>query len=163
MAVLRYDLPFRQLRPHGPPMRTAEKDQQGVAKAVEFMKQRISGRVFAGGHSYGGRMTSMLAAERPGACDGLLLLSYPLHPPQAPMQLRTAHFPKLQTAALFVSGTRDGFGSVHEMNTALKLIPATTLLLSIESAGHELLSKRNAAELPRQVVAAFQSFFVDSR
>ena len=80
----------------------------------------------------------MLAAEDPGLADALLLLSYPLHPPRKPGQLRTAHFPKLETNALFVHGTRDPFGSPEELKQALSLIPATTHLLEIEGAGHEL-------------------------
>lgn len=156
--VLRYDLPFRQLRPKGPPIRSADKDQQGIADAVEWMKNRISGRVLAGGHSYGGRMTTMLAALQPNLASALLLLSYPLHPPKAPTQLRTAHFPKLQTPALFVHGMRDGFGTIDEISAALKLIPARTQLLPIEGAGHELISKRNQDSLPQLIVTSFVQF-----
>jgi uncharacterized protein len=158
-TVLRCDLPFRQLRPSGPPPRgSAERDQQGLAAAVASVRARTSGRVFLGGHSYGGRQSSMLAADQPGLVDALLLLSYPLHPPERPLELRTAHFPHLQTTALFVSGVRDGFGSTEELAAALKAIPAPTQLLSVPSAGHELLNKRNRDELPGKIVAAFQSF-----
>ena len=112
MTVLRFDLPFRQLRPHGPPPRgSAERDQQGIRAAVATMRQQTSGRLFVGGHSYGGRQASMLAAAEPGLIDRLLLLSYPLHPPRRPEELRTGHFPALKTPALFVHGSRDGFGS----------------------------------------------------
>jgi predicted alpha/beta-hydrolase family hydrolase len=82
----------------------------------------------------------MLAAEEPGLVDHLLLLSYPLHPPRRPTDLRTAHFPALQTPALFVHGTRDPFGLPDELELALKLIPAPTTLLLIDRAGHELKS-----------------------
>jgi predicted alpha/beta-hydrolase family hydrolase len=160
MTVLRCDLPFRQSRPHGPPMRgSAERDQQGLRRAVECMREKISGRVFLGGHSYGGRQGTLLAASAPGVVDGLLLLSYPLHPPKRPTELRTAHFPKLHTPALFVSGTRDGFGTIEEMTSAVKLIPARTQLVAIEGAGHELMSKRNAAELPAVIKSTFGAFF----
>lgn len=101
----------------------------------------------------------MLAAGARGLIDGLLLLSYPLHPPKRPTELRTAHFPKLSAPALFVSGTRDGFGTIEELTAALKLIPARTQLVAIEGAGHELMTKRNAAELPAVVKSAFESFF----
>ena len=125
LAVLRCDLPFRQSRPHGPPPRgSAERDQQGLRAAVESMRRHFPGRMYLGGHSYGGRQASMLAAAEPGLVERLLLLSYPLHPPQRPAELRTAHFPNLQTPALFVSGARDGFASIQEMTEALKLIPA---------------------------------------
>ena len=161
MLVLRIDLPFRRERPHGPPMRgSAERDQQGLRRAVEAMREEAPARVFMGGHSYGGRQASMLAAEEPGLVDGLLLLSYPLHPPKQREQMRTAHFPKVQTSALFVSGTRDGFGTVEEMGAALKLIPAKTKLLTIEGSGHELMTKKNASDLPGVVVQGFGEMFL---
>jgi predicted alpha/beta-hydrolase family hydrolase len=100
----------------------------------------------------------MLAANESGVADALLLLSYPLHPPQRPTELRTAHFPRLNTPTFFVHGTRDGFGSISEMESALKLIPARTELLPITGAGHELISKRNRDELSRVVVDAFREF-----
>jgi hypothetical protein len=159
MTVLRCDLPFRQMRPHGPPPRgSAERDQQGLAAAIASARRQTSGRIFLGGHSYGGRQASMLAADQPGLVDELLLLSYPLHPPQKPAELRTGHFPRLQTPALFVSGNCDGFGSIDELGTALKLIPARTELLSIAGAGHELLGKKNRDSLPETVVEKFRRF-----
>jgi uncharacterized protein len=159
LTVLRCDLPFRQLRPHGPPQRgSAERDQQGLRAAIASMQRQISGRMFLGGHSYGGRQTSMLAASEPGLVDQLLLLSYPLHPPQQPGELRTAHFSNLRTPSIFVHGTRDGFGSIEEMVAALKLIPARSELLPVTGAGHELVTKRNRDELSQIVVEAFRSF-----
>jgi len=125
------------------------------------MRQQTSGRVFLGGHSYGGRQASMLTAAEPGLVDRLLLLSYPLHPPQRPSELRTGHFPDLQTPALFVHGTRDGFGSIDELVAAMKLIPARTKLLPITGAGHELVTKRNRDEVSKQVVEAFRLFAYD--
>lgn len=160
VTVLRCDLPFRQNRPHGPPLGTAEQDQAGLRHAVDVLRTRVSGKLFLGGHSYGGRMASMAAAQDPSLTDGLLLLSYPLHPPRKPQQLRTAHFPKLKTRALFVHGTRDPFGSTEEMESALGLIPAATRLLSIESAGHELVTRTNRDKAVATVVAEFLSFFL---
>ncbi len=162
LTVLRCDLPFRQLRPHGPPQRgSAERDQQGLRAAIAAMRRQSSGRLFLGGHSYGGRQASMLAASEPGLVDQLLLLSYPLHPPQRPDELRTVHFSSLQTPAMFVQGTRDGFGSIEEVIAALKLIPARTELLPVTGAGHELVTKRNRDELSKIVVEAFRSFIED--
>ena len=100
----------------------------------------------------------MLAADKPGLVDYLLLISYPLHPPQRPAELRTGHFPSLETPALFVHGVRDGFGTLDEMTAALQLIPARTELLPIASAGHELITKRNRDELPAIIVEAFRRF-----
>jgi predicted alpha/beta-hydrolase family hydrolase len=162
LTVLRCDLPFRQVRPHGPPPRgSAERDQEGLRAAIASLRRQSSGRVFLGGHSYGGRQASMLAAAEPGLADRLLLLSYPLHPPRRPGELRTAHFPQLQVPALFVHGARDGFGSIDEMVAALKLIPARTELLPVTGAGHELLNKRNGDELAKIVVEAFRLFADD--
>jgi predicted alpha/beta-hydrolase family hydrolase len=158
-TVFRYDLPFRQVRPHGPPPPgSAARDQAGLRAAIESMRPQTSGRIFLGGHSYGGRQSSMLCAAEPGLVDSLLLLSYPLHPPQRPTELRTAHFPALRTPALFVSGTRDGFGTIDELTAALALIPARTQLLSIPAAGHELITKKNRDELPDLVTRAFRDF-----
>src|SRR5262245_54018063 len=137
--TLRYDLPFRIARPHGPPNSSgAERDREGVRQAIAEIRREISGRIFAGGHSYGGRQTAMAAAETPGLADGLLLLSYPLHPPGKPEQKRTAYFPELRINALFVHGTKDPFGSIEELREAMTLLPARTDLLAIEGAGHDL-------------------------
>ena len=162
-TVLRCDLPFRQARPHGPPFpASAAQDRQGLRRAVEVLRQRVSGRIFLGGHSYGGRQGTLLAAEGPQLAEGLLLLSYPLHPPRRPTELRTAHFPQLNTPALFVHGTRDPFGSVQEMQAALKLVPAKTLLMEVEGAGHELI-KKQGDDLPGRIVIVFSNQIANSK
>lgn len=163
-SVLRCDLPFRQQRPHGPPSPGgAANDRAGLSRAVQAMKRLGSSRIFLGGHSYGGRQATMLAADDNNAVKqmiaGLLLLSYPLHPPRKPAELRTGHFPKLTTPALFVHGSRDPFGSLEEMNSALSLIPAKHMLLDVAGAGHELLSAKITQDLPARVSEAFRSFF----
>ena len=139
IEVIRYDLPYRQDRPKGPPRPgDAARDREGLRDQIVKIRAQYPGRVWLGGHSYGGRQCSMLAAEVPELADGLLLLSYPLHPPGKAAQLRTAHFPKLQTPVLFVHGSRDPFGTKEEFNNAIALIPATVQLLEIEGAGHDL-------------------------
>jgi uncharacterized protein len=158
-SVLRFDLPFRSERPHGPPSPgSAARDREGLRRAVVLMKERGRGPVFLGGHSYGGRQSSMLVSEDPGLADGLLLLSYPLHPPKKPAQLRTAHLPKVCKPAFFVHGTRDPFGTIPEMQSALKLIPGPHALLEVDGAGHDLLVKKALGELPARVVSEFCSF-----
>lgn len=101
----------------------------------------------------------MLLAEEPELADGILLLSYPLHPPKKPQELRTAHFPKLTRPALFVQGTRDPFASPEEMKAALELIPGRKLLVGFEGAGHELLPKKPASTIPGEIVERFREFF----
>ncbi len=155
--VLRCDLPFRQMRPHGPPgPGSAARDREGLRQAVTAMRKIVPGRIFLGGHSYGGRQATMLAATDPAVAAALLLLSYPLHPPRRPTQLRTAHFPELRMPSLFVTGTRDEFASVEEITSALELIPARTRLLVIEGAGHSLASELPAVAV--RVAAAFREF-----
>jgi predicted alpha/beta-hydrolase family hydrolase len=162
ITVLRCDLPYRQTRSFGPPgPGDSKRDRAGLKNAVAALKKIVSGRMFVGGHSYGGRQASMLCAEEPDLSAGLLLLSYPLHPPRKPEQLRTQHFFNLQTPALFVQGTRDPFGSLQEIEQALKLIPAKTKLLSVEGTGHDLgfKGKSKRGDLPATVLAGFQEFF----
>jgi len=154
IAVLRCDLPFRQSRPHGPPSGNGANDRAGLQRAVEVLREIVPGTIFLGGQSYGGRQASMLVAENPGIASALLLLSYPLHPPGKPGQLRTAHFPKLHMPALFVHGCRDPFGSFDELQSARQLIPATTELLPVEGAGHDL-GRRGYDLLAKRVVPAF--------
>src|SRR5882757_1070175 len=138
-SVLRCDLPFRQERPTGPPFPgNAERDRAGLANAVAAMRKSGTGQVFLGGHSYGGRQSTMLCAAQPELVAGLLLLSYPLHPPRRAEQLRVQHLPDLRTDSLFVHGTRDPFGSVEEMEKALRLIPARKEFVAVTGAGHDL-------------------------
>jgi predicted alpha/beta-hydrolase family hydrolase len=158
-AVARCDLPFRQQRAFGPPFRgNAERDRAGLRNAVLAMRKQVSGEIFLGGHSYGGRQATILCAEDPDLVSGLLLLSYPLHPPRKPEQLRTQHLPSLRTPSLFVHGTRDPFGSVEEMKKVLQLIPARHELMEVKDAGHDLGFKGESRndDLPARIVEAFR-------
>jgi len=162
LTVLRCDLPFRQDRPYGPPRPgDAERDREGLRNAITALRKLGCGRMFLGGHSYGGRQATMLCAAEPDLVAGLLLLSYPLHPPRKPAQLRVRHLPELRVPALFVHGTRDPFGTTEEMEAALKMIPAKTELLTVDGAGHDLGFKGKAVrdEVVQKVVRAFSGFF----
>jgi uncharacterized protein len=88
---------------------------------------------------------------------GLLLLSYPLHPPGKPEQLRTAHFPSLQTSTLFIHGEKDPFGLLAEMREALLLIPGRHELCPINGAGHDLDGRKRATIMT--VCDRFLEFF----
>lgn len=190
-TVLRCELPYRQSRSYGPPgPGDAARDRAGLRNALAALTNHlgasllalslskglaaftrrgdsapadppVSGKIFLGGHSYGGRQSSMLCAEEPDLVPALLLLSYPLHPPRKPEQQRTQHLPDLRTPALFVHGTRDPFGSIAEIERALKMIPARTKLLPIEGAGHDLgfKGKTKQEELPRLIFSEFTKFF----
>lgn len=182
-VVLRCDLPYRQTKSFGPPSPAdGARDRAGLKNAIAAVRKvrdemigarqvgaapevggkQSPGKIFLAGHSYGGRQCSMLCAEEPALVAGLLLLSYPLHPPRRPEQQRTQHLPDLRTPTLFVQGTRDPFGSIEELQRAIKMIPAKTKLLPIEGSGHDLGFKGKAREgkLSSVVLAEFQVLMV---
>jgi predicted alpha/beta-hydrolase family hydrolase len=137
-----------------------------LRQAVRELRFILPGRVFLGGQSYGGRQASMLAADDPGLVDGLLLLSYPLHPPGRPQELRTDHFSRLRTPALFAHGTFDPFGSLDEIEAARPAIAGPTAVVSIAGAGHGL-GRGTRAPWPApdtiaRIVAAFVAFMAPS-
>jgi uncharacterized protein len=155
-TVLRCDLPYRQTRSFGPPgPGDAARDRAGLKNALAAIRKIVPGRLFLGGHSYGGRQSSMLCADPAEPVTALLLLSYPLHPPRKPEQQRTQHLPDLRTPALFIHGTRDPFGTIAELEQALEMIPAKTKLLTVEGAGHDLGFKGKAKreDLPKQILS----------
>lgn len=144
--AVRYDLPFRRRRPTGPPSGSAATDQAGIAEAITVARALCAGPVIAGGHSYGGRLTSMVAAGDPAAVDALALSSYPLHPPGKPERLRTEHFGALGVPTVFTHGSADPFGSLAELRAAVALIPAPTEIVEVTGARHDLgFSRRTPA------------------
>jgi predicted alpha/beta-hydrolase family hydrolase len=151
VLALRCDMPYRQARPKGPPSPSgAARDRAGLKHALDSLRGRAK-RLYLGGSSYGGRQSTMLAAEEREVADALLLLSYPLHPPGKPERLRTEHFPNLATPCLFVHGSRDTFGTLEELGEALRLIPARHELLAVEGGTHGLAKKAS----PEAIVEAF--------
>ena len=156
-TVLRFSLPFREKRPFGPPSPSgAAEDRAGIRAACAQVRTAVPGKLILAGHSYGGRQSSMLLAEDPAVADALLPLSYPLHPPNKPEKSRTEHLPNLRTPTIFVHGTKDGFGSIAEIESARKLIPAPVRLHIVDGAGHDLaLGNFNLAP----VIAEFDSYF----
>jgi predicted alpha/beta-hydrolase family hydrolase len=138
--AIRYDLPYRRRRPKGPPSGSAVSDQAGVSEAIAVAGTLTAGPVIAGGHSYGGRLTSMAVAEEPSVAV-LTLFSYPLHPPGKPDRLRTGHFGAITVPTVFTHGTADPFGSITELCTAAALIPAPTEIVDVTGARHDLGTK----------------------
>ena len=150
--VLRCDLPFRQRRPTGPPSPSgAAADRDGLRLAVEVLRRLGPKRIILGGQSYGGRQATMLAADEPGLVAGLLLFSYPLHPPGKPERLRKEHFPRLSVPCVFVQGANDPFGTPAELTDAIRSIPALTEMIRVDGAGHDL--KRGRIDLAPVVAA----------
>lgn len=144
--AVRYNLPYRRRRPKGPPPGSATADQAGVAEAIAVARGLADGPLVTGGHSYGGRLTSMVLAEDPGAADELTLFSYPLHPPGRPERLRTEHFPAIRVPTVFTHGGSDPFGSLEELRTAVGLIPARTEIVEVSGARHDLTPPKGAPD-----------------
>ena len=155
LAVARIDLPYRQERPKGPPSPSkAARDRDGIRAAVDELRAVADGPLIVGGHSYGGRQASMVAAEDRDLVDGLLLTSYPLHPPGKPERARTEHLPDITAPTLIVHGRSDAFGTSAEFDEALSLFTAPVRLLEIEKADHSLKPERSGVgELTAATVA----------
>lgn len=96
-----------------------------------------------GGRSMGGRMCSMAIADidDPLHVAGLVLVSYPLHPPKKPDALRVEHLPRITVPTLCVSGTKDDFGTADELTDAFAVVPADVTWSWIENGRHELARK----------------------
>lgn len=140
--AVRYNLPYRRRRPTGPPSGSSAADLAGIVEAVTAVRALTDGPVVSGGHSYGGRLTSMAVADHGLRPDVLTLFSYPLHPPGKPERARTEHLPRITVPTVFTHGTADPFGTLDELRSAVALIDAPTTIVEITGARHDLRSKR---------------------
>lgn len=132
--VTRMDFPYRKAgrrAPDRPPVLVG-----AIQEAASELRARAE-RLVLGGRSMGGRMCSMAVAEGLAA-EALVLISYPLHPPGKPDKLRTEHFPKLTLPCLFISGTRDAFGTPEELESAVSAIPGPVTLEWVEGKDHAM-------------------------
>jgi uncharacterized protein len=143
--AVRYNLPYRRRRPKGPPSGSAATDRAGIVEAIALCRDLADGPLIAGGHSYGGRQTSMVVAgcveSAAQLVDVLTLFSYPVHPPGKPERTRTEHLPDIAVPTVFTHGTSDPFGTLDEVRAAAALIPAPTEIVEITGARHDLGSK----------------------
>jgi uncharacterized protein len=117
-----------------------------VRGATEALASRLSvptSRVAIGGRSFGGRMCSLAAAEGLDVA-ALVLVSYPLHPPDKPEQLRTAHFPELRVPCLFVSGRKDAFATPEELERETASISGPVTIVHVDG-DHSLRRSENEA------------------
>ncbi|HUS43903.1 MAG TPA: alpha/beta family hydrolase [Ilumatobacteraceae bacterium] len=153
-SVERLDFPYRKqgrrAPDRAPKLMTAIRDDLGSVR-------RRRGPVVMGGRSMGGRIASMVAADvddvGPVArLAGLVLICYPLHPPGKPERLRVEHLVDLHVPCLFISGTRDPFGSPHELSEWTATIPAPVEHVWVEGGRHDL---RGAEALIASTVAGF--------
>ena len=149
MAVARMDFPYRKAgrrAPDRPPV-LLDAVRQEAAALVRQAKTKPAALVL-GGRSMGGRICSMAVADGLPAA-GLVLLSYPLHPPGKPDTLRIDHFPALDVPCLFVSGTKDQFGTPDELEHHTAAIPGPVTHVWLDGAGHD--PKRRDPEIAATV------------
>jgi uncharacterized protein len=138
LAVERMDFPYRRAGRKAPdrePVLLASV-REG-AEALAATSRVAPERILLGGRSMGGRICSMASADGLPAL-GLVLISYPLHPPGRPERLRTAHFHAVDVPCLFVSGTNDGFGTRDELEAATATIPGPVTHVWLEGKDHGL-------------------------
>jgi hypothetical protein len=138
LPVDRHDFPYRRAGRKSPdraPVLLA--DIRAAAATLAARAHVRAARVVSGGRSMGGRMCSMAVAEGlPSA--GLVLICYPLHPPGRPEAVRTAHLPLIEVPCLFISGTRDPFGSPDELEAATAAVPGPVRHVWVEGGRHDL-------------------------
>ncbi|HLN16231.1 MAG TPA: alpha/beta family hydrolase [Acidimicrobiales bacterium] len=141
VAVRRIDFPYRiagRRSPDRPPVLIA-----AVAEAADSLATELGvapKRVALGGRSMGGRMCSMAVADGLQAA-ALVLVSYPLHPPGRPDQLRVEHFARLDVPCLFVSGTKDTFATPEELQREVRVIPGPVTTVFLDGGDHGLRKK----------------------
>jgi len=144
LPVRRADFPYRKAGRKAPDRAPilVETVRQEAASFAAALKTK-TGKLVIGGRSMGGRMCSMAAAggDEIGASlavAGLVLMSYPLHPPGKPDTLRVEHLARITVPCLFVHGTRDAFGTPAELERWTKTIPGSVTHVWLEGKGHDL-------------------------
>jgi predicted alpha/beta-hydrolase family hydrolase len=144
-AVERMDFPYRRAGRKAPDRAPVliEAVREGVADLASRTGLPPE-EIALGGRSMGGRMCSMAVAEGLPA-RALVLIAYPLHPPGKPDRARTEHLPALQVPCLFVSGTRDSFGTPAELEAATSVIPGPVTHVWVDGGDHGL--RRRDAEV----------------
>jgi uncharacterized protein len=134
--VHRMDFPYRIAGRKFP-----DKEPALLQSLVDVIPSMADGPLVLGGRSMGGRMCSIAAARGLSKVRALVLICYPLHPPGKPDRLRTEHFPDVRVPCLFISGTKDAFGTPDELTLATAMIPGRVEHVWIDGADHSLRKK----------------------
>ena len=141
IPVLRVDFPYRRAGRRAPDrapvlLACVRDEVRAFAKTLGVPTSRL----VIGGRSMGGRMCSMAAADTDDTLKvaGLILVSYPLHPPAKPEKLRTEHLPGITVPTLCISGTKDTFGSPAELRRHFRRVKGDVTWSLIEKKGHDL-------------------------
>ena len=164
LAVVRMDFPYRQAGRRAPDR--APVLSTALRAEAESLAAGLgvgTARLVLGGRSMGGRIASMVAAGGGDAGDalpvaGLVLVSYPLHPPGRPERLRIEHLPRLRVPCLFIHGTKDPFGSLEDLVAHTAVIAGPVTHVWVDGGTHEL--RRAEARVASEVVEWLASTFV---
>jgi predicted alpha/beta-hydrolase family hydrolase len=158
VATLRFNFPYREAGRRAP---GAQKQSEDCYRGIVEHVRQEGLPTFCGGKSYGGRMATHIAAE--GApMDGLVLLSYPLHPPGKPERLRDAHLRDVSAPMLIVQGTRDPFATPELLDKTVRSLDATTLV-RVEGGDHSLnVRGRPRADVVGEVSESVRGFLLGS-
>ena len=136
VATLRYQFPYMELgskRPDAPKLAHATV-RAAVLEASRLVPQLA---LFAGGKSFGGRMTSQAQAASPlPGVHGLVFLGFPLHPPGKPSDDRARHLFDVRNPMLFLQGTRDEFAQLELLRPVVEQLGARAALKLFEDADH---------------------------
>ncbi len=118
---------------------------EAATRAVAEHARQETGviRVVLGGRSMGGRIASQVVAGGVAA-DGLVLLSYPLHPPGKPETLRDRHLPQIAAPMLFVQGTRDAFARPDLLAAVLERLGPKARVHRVEDGDHSLAVRKSS-------------------
>jgi len=157
VSAMRFNFPYIEAGRKSP---GSPKDAIAAFRAaVEAATARTGGRpVFAGGKSYGGRISSMAAAEGMPAA-GLVFLGYPLHAPGKPDQVRDTHLYELRQPMLFLQGTKDPFATPDVLRPVLKKLGKRATFVPFEGAGHSF--ERSRKDKAADNASALVPFVVD--
>jgi predicted alpha/beta-hydrolase family hydrolase len=152
IATLRYQFPYMERgsrRPDQPRLAQAT-----VRAAVVAAQRLVTGLpLFAGGKSFGGRMTSQAQAESPlPGVRGLVFLGFPLHPPGRPSDERGGHLLEVQVPMLFLQGTRDEFASLSLLRPLIERLGERARLTLIEDADHSFRVPARAGRKSGEVI-----------
>jgi len=150
LGVVRFNFLYKEKKSGRPdPM---PRLKECITAVVSRVRNEIEPRtLILGGRSMGGRAASMLAADG-FACDGLLLLAYPLHPPGKPDQLRDAHLPMIKVPVICFSGTRDPFCTPELMDAVLKRMKTEWQMHWIEGADHSFHVMKSSGRTDGEVL-----------
>jgi predicted alpha/beta-hydrolase family hydrolase len=135
VATLRYQFPYMERGSRRPdPPRLAQAMVRAAAAEALLL---VPGPLFAGGKSFGGRMTSQAQAESPlPGVRGLVFLGFPLHQPGRPSDERGRHLSEVLVPMLFLQGTRDDFASQPLLRPLIESLGARATLELVEDADH---------------------------